>query len=88
MFYRIKSLTEVHRIESNGCTLWIVKVLIYRMLYGDERIRTAAALPVRKLRGSQVLLYYVTRMRIEDDFLKSPSYNWCNIYMLSIITRA
>ena len=81
MFYIVKSLTEVHRKESNGCTLWIVKVLIDRMLYGDERIRTATAFPVSKLRGSQVLLYYVARMRIEDDFLKNPSNNWCNIYV-------
>ena len=41
---------------------------------------TASAFPVSKLRCSQVLLYYVTCMRVEDDFLKGPSYNWCNIY--------
>ena len=37
MFYRVESLAEVHRIESNGCALWIVKVLIDSMLYGNER---------------------------------------------------
>jgi len=79
MFYRVKSLPEVHRIESNGCTLWIVKVLIDHMFYGNECVRTAAAFPVSKLRCSQVLLYYVTQMHVENHFLKGPSYNWCNI---------
>ena len=57
MFYRVKSLTEVHRKESNGCTLWIVKVLIDRMLYGDERVRTAAA-SYRRSGGEQFSSWY------------------------------
>lgn len=49
MFYRVESFIEVYCIELNGCVLWIVKVLIDCMLYGNECVCIVVVFFVSKL---------------------------------------
>ena len=52
MFHRIKRLAEIHREKSHGFTISFVQIAENFILDGQQGVRTASSLSIRKLRGS------------------------------------